>query len=276
MWQNGAWGNVTWYSLATLYASPLMTISERGYTKHYFAEGERIASAIGGGGSPLIDPNTQLATILGQSLHIQENTNNFVRGYFLNHWLDNLPEHDELYFTNNWWQDARFEPIVSFFAMNSLDYNSWTEGTLKEALPVIFEYHYGVPREMFSETSTLRDMFEVLGSDYGIILFLPTSHLADWMGGNLRLLYPWFLSQNSTDEVFYFHSDHLGSGTLITDSDGYGYQNLAYLPFGEILLDIKHQSGSYDERHRFTGHYRDEETGFDYAKARYYDSRLGI
>ncbi|MDR1591464.1 MAG: hypothetical protein LBS16_01060 [Prevotellaceae bacterium] len=32
-----------------------MTIDKRGYTKHYFAEGERIASSIGGGGTPLVN-----------------------------------------------------------------------------------------------------------------------------------------------------------------------------------------------------------------------------
>ena len=64
MWQNGSWGNIAMYEQTTLYASPLMTVSESGYTKHYFAEGERIASATGRGGTPLIDPNYQPAAAI--------------------------------------------------------------------------------------------------------------------------------------------------------------------------------------------------------------------
>jgi hypothetical protein len=33
----------------TLYASPLITINDKGYTKHYFEEGKRICSKIGSG-----------------------------------------------------------------------------------------------------------------------------------------------------------------------------------------------------------------------------------
>ena len=33
----------------TLYASELITINEKGYTKHYFEEGKRICSKIGVG-----------------------------------------------------------------------------------------------------------------------------------------------------------------------------------------------------------------------------------
>ena len=46
-------GNWHYYYLldnATLYASPYLVATERGYTKHYYAESERIASKIGGGG----------------------------------------------------------------------------------------------------------------------------------------------------------------------------------------------------------------------------------
>ena len=46
-------GNWQYYYLldnATLYASPYLVATDRGYTKHYYAESERIASRIGGGG----------------------------------------------------------------------------------------------------------------------------------------------------------------------------------------------------------------------------------
>src|SRR5690554_4226812 len=45
----------------TLYASPLITINDKGYTKHYFEEGKRICSKIGSGG--LIDIDKKIEGI---------------------------------------------------------------------------------------------------------------------------------------------------------------------------------------------------------------------
>lgn len=39
------------YARATLCVSPYMVATPKGYTKHYYAESERIASRIGGGGT---------------------------------------------------------------------------------------------------------------------------------------------------------------------------------------------------------------------------------
>ena len=41
----------------TLYASPYVVTNPQGYTKHYYAESERVASRIGGGGLLEIDRN---------------------------------------------------------------------------------------------------------------------------------------------------------------------------------------------------------------------------
>jgi len=44
------------------------------------------------------------------------------------------------------------------------------------------------------------------------------------------------------------------------------------LPFGELF--VSQMAGSFDSRYKFTGKERDEETGYDYFGARYYDSDL--
>ena len=67
-------------------------------------------------------------------------------------------------------------------------------------------------------------------------------------------------------------SNHLGSASWITDSDGVAIQHLQYLPYGERYVDQR-MSG-YSERFRFTGKERDEETGFGYFGARYMDHEL--
>jgi len=44
------------------------------------------------------------------------------------------------------------------------------------------------------------------------------------------------------------------------------------LPFGELF--VSQVAGNFDSRYKFTGKERDEETGYDYFGARYYDSDL--
>ena len=73
-------------------------------------------------------------------------------------------------------------------------------------------------------------------------------------------------------EVYFYHSDHLGGASWITDGSGKPVQHLQYLPFGEPFVD-QHPAG-YQERFRFTGKERDEETGYGYFGARYMDHEL--
>ena len=48
--QSGQWHYYYLVDQPTLYASPYLVANRKGYTKHYYAESERIASRIGGGG----------------------------------------------------------------------------------------------------------------------------------------------------------------------------------------------------------------------------------
>ena len=47
--QNGQDYYAPIFDQQTLYANPLITINDKGYTKHYFEEGKRICSKIGSG-----------------------------------------------------------------------------------------------------------------------------------------------------------------------------------------------------------------------------------
>jgi RHS repeat-associated protein len=75
-----------------------------------------------------------------------------------------------------------------------------------------------------------------------------------------------------TEDVFYYHSDHLGSASWITDANGVPVQHLQYLPFGERYVDQR--AAGYHERFTFTGKEKDSETGYYYFGARYYDCDL--
>ena len=72
--------------------------------------------------------------------------------------------------------------------------------------------------------------------------------------------------------AYFYHGDHLGSASWITDANGIPVQHLQYLPFGETFVD-QHTAG-YEERFTFTGKEKDSETGFYYFGARYYDPSI--
>ena len=78
-----------------------------------------------------------------------------------------------------------------------------------------------------------------------------------------------FVADGSADseETYFFHSDHLGSTSYITDKDGNITQYDAYLPYGELLVD--EHSSSEEMPYKFNGKEFDEETGLYYYGARY-------
>jgi len=78
---------------------------------------------------------------------------------------------------------------------------------------------------------------------------------------------------NDEEDLYFYHGDHLGSSSWITDGSGNVNQHLAYMPFGESFID---QRNSHDIRFKFTGKERDSETGFDYFGARYYSSDISV
>ena len=59
-------------------------------------------------------------------------------------------------------------------------------------------------------------------------------------------------TQNGPDKDVYFtHSDHLGSANWITDYTGAPIQYIHYAPYGELIDN--QQATQYDERYKFTG-----------------------
>jgi RHS repeat-associated protein len=77
-----------------------------------------------------------------------------------------------------------------------------------------------------------------------------------------------------TSLQYFYHPDHLGSASWITDAAGEGYQHFQYLPFGESW--VEQRLGTYNSPYQFSGKEKDEETGYNYFGARYYDSELSV
>ena len=79
---------------------------------------------------------------------------------------------------------------------------------------------------------------------------------------------------SSHHTTYWQHSDHLGSASWVSDKAGKGIQHLYYLPWGEELDNQR--ATDYASRYTFSGKERDEETGYGYFGARYYNSDLSI
>jgi RHS repeat-associated protein len=90
------------------------------------------------------------------------------------------------------------------------------------------------------------------------------------------------LATVESDKINYHTPDHLGSPRILTDSSSQVISRRDFLPFGDQLSDsvgnrssIPGYSITDSIRQKFTGYQRDEETGLDFAQARYYSNING-
>ncbi|MGD8944304.1 MAG: FG-GAP-like repeat-containing protein, partial [Desulfobacterales bacterium] len=83
--------------------------------------------------------------------------------------------------------------------------------------------------------------------------------------GNLRI------AMIKDAEVKYFHKDHLGSSTVMTDANGQLVESTDYMPFGAM----RDHSGTQVSDYKFTDQEFDPETGLYNYNARLYDPLIG-
>ncbi|MBO4689911.1 MAG: RHS repeat-associated core domain-containing protein [Paludibacteraceae bacterium] len=74
---------------------------------------------------------------------------------------------------------------------------------------------------------------------------------------------------------YFYHSDHLGSSSLVTNTSGIVIQQMDYLPYGEVFLEMR-ADANHSTPYKFNGKELDEETGLYYYGARYMNPRLSI
>ena len=183
---NGSLGNYT------VYVNPYIVLQSGGYTKHYFIEGQRIVSKIGGG----IDGRGQGPLKAGN---------------------------DKINYAAK--AEKLFDGIVRNEKFIDENGNLLTAGKSGKVPPG-----------------------QIIGNN-----------------GN-----------NGQSEPFryFFHPDHLGSTSYITDATGEVYQHLEYFAFGETFVE---ERGNTDKLpYKFNGKELDEETGLYYYGARYYDAKSSV
>ena len=94
-------------------------------------------------------------------------------------------------------------------------------------------------------------------------------------GGCAKLLYAGgqriAIKQVSSGSISYFHPDHLGSTSVLTNGSGTKEEDLVYYPYGETFTN----TGTANVAYKYTGKELDDSTGLYFYEARYYDAVLG-
>ncbi|MGS4345197.1 RHS repeat-associated core domain-containing protein [Myroides odoratus] len=75
--------------------------------------------------------------------------------------------------------------------------------------------------------------------------------------------------------VWWYHSDHLGSTSYITDVFGTPVQYIEYLPFGEVMVE-ESNNNMLENVYKFNSKELDAQTGYYYYGARYYDPGASV
>ncbi|MCR5247501.1 MAG: hypothetical protein K6E14_06935, partial [Paludibacteraceae bacterium] len=76
-------------------------------------------------------------------------------------------------------------------------------------------------------------------------------------------------SEEPENLVFFYHPDHLGSTSYVTDADGNIAQHIEYIPYGEVF--VEERNNSFSTNYLFNAKELDNETGLYYYGARYLD-----
>lgn len=148
---------------------------------------------------------------------------------------------------------------------------SWTKDSTMAYIPFL----RNVAVSLWSQTVNTNNLDEqeipnddvYIRTDGGILPASQYSPTIAQLSGHFstNLLSPVFSGRASertltdTIGIYFYHSDHLGSASWITNSQGQAVQYIHYMPFGELWLN--QQISRYDERFKFTGKERDNEKG---------------
>ena len=73
--------------------------------------------------------------------------------------------------------------------------------------------------------------------------------------------------------TYFYHPDHLGSVSVVSNHKGVPYERVEYLPFGEVWVEDVDPATRYIP-FRFTSKELDRETGLYYYGARYYEPKV--
>ena len=243
---NGAPQGILWHDKDnwTMYVSPYMVVNADRFTKHYYAGSQRIASKIGAGEFNNLYDASKACVTAGQKDYaerlnlITQSRNDYNAALGI---PPGPPTAKGIY------GEAEYSGKYGDYVIEPLgDYGVPTGWPMKP-----YKRPYGGtpgPPVMYEKPSDPEDE----GAGYG---YSNAEHIQE-------------------KDVFFYHSDHLGSTSYITDKDGNATQFVSYKPYGEALVD--EHATSYEMPWKFNGKELDSETGLYYYGARYYEPVLAL
>ena len=243
---NGAPQGLTFHETEdyTIYPAPIITVTKNRFTKHYFVGDKRIASKLGTGKFSNVYGISSNNVTAGQKdytarmLQIEKQREEYYRK------LGTPPGVPTM-------KGATADPDNTGYGYNTII------GELGD---------HSVP-EGWMQRPKFNDKGDVPGP--------PIQWQKPEDPDNAQPGYGYVPTDTTnTEDIFFYHSDHLGSTSYITDAKANITQFDAYLPYGELLVD--EHSSSEEMPYKFNGKEFDEETGLYYYGARYMDPKISM
>ena len=247
MYVNGAPQGLTFHETEdyTIYPAPILSVTRQRFTKHYFIGDRRIASKIGAGIFQNAYGHGANIVTAGQKdyqmrmMQIERQREDYYRK------LGTPPGVPTM-------KGATAEPENTHEGYNTIikelgDHSvpdGWIQRPKRNAVP-------GTPPGPPVQWDKAEDPDDVQPG-YGYVPADTAHH----------------------EDIFFYHSDHLGSTSYITDAKANVAQFDAHLPYGELLVD--EHSSSEEMPYKFNGKEFDEETGLYYYGARYMNPKTSL
>ena len=243
---NGAPQGITFHETDnfTLYPASILTVNKNRFTKHYFIGSQRIASRIGTGLFNNVYGRNGSYVTAGQQDYAER--------------MNQIQKQKEAYYKQ--------QGIAPGVPTEKGAYGD-PENTGVGYNAVLTELgNHDVPQGW---VQTPRPNTTPNTNPGPLVSWNDPSNPDDPQAG-----YGYIPNDTTKEETFFYHSDHLGSTSYITDDKGNITQYDAYLPYGELLVD--EYSSSEDMPYKFNGKEMDSETGLYYYGARYMNSVISI
>jgi RHS repeat-associated protein len=167
--------------------------------------------------------------------------------------------------TNTYTYDANGNMILGAGRIITYDYENRPDSVIKNGVTTTFVYDGDGGRVKKSDGTNTTIYIGKLYVCEGTTP--PLSCVKFIFSGGQRIA----IKQVSSGSTSYFHADHLGSTSVLTDANGVAEEHNAYLPYG----DTHTHTGTSDVAYKYTGKERDTTTGLYFYEARYYDPVLG-
>ena len=223
----------------TLYVSPYLTVTDGRFTKHYYAGAQRIATKLGTGSFDNIYGVNNFHLTAGQKDYAER--------------MVQMETGRQAYY-----KERGVPPGVP-----TQKGQTGEPEILGAALPNVPLGNYDVP-DGWPTPPHFNEPGDVPGPP---VMWEEPEDITDPAPG-----YGYVADTTAERDIYFFHTDHLGSTAYLTDRDGKISQFVCYTPYGEALVD--EHATTYENPFKFSGKELDDITGLYDHGARSRDPKV--